>query len=222
MVISTNAAIKASYKRCLIRKQGDCRQRKKEETKGAETTLSRLWVISENITAVAFLSAPGGYFNTVSAFKGNNSLLVTKQQCFFSCSVLQCDSGVFSQAGPEIWAKLAADREAQSSPFCLPEIITHMYIYSGFSCPSLKNLMARFHIRPVFNIFFFAVRVCKKKLWWMIVTDNLPCAGNPLTCHVRCVLQCTTRFIDVIFRTFQLCSGIRNKIKVFPFLLAVD
>lgn len=83
MVIGTNAAIKASYKRCLIRKQGDCRQRKKEETKGAETTLSRLWVISENITAVAFLSAPGGYFNTVPAFKGNNSLLVAKQQCFF-------------------------------------------------------------------------------------------------------------------------------------------
>lgn len=103
MVVGTNAAMKASYKRCLIRKQGDCRQRKKEETKGAETTLSRLWVISENITAVAFLSAPGAYFNTVSAFKGNNSLPVTKQQWVFSlCSALQCDSGVFSQAGPEI------------------------------------------------------------------------------------------------------------------------
>lgn len=83
MVVGTNAAMKASYKRCLIRKQGDCRQRKKEETKGAETTLSRLWVISENITAVAFLSAPGAYFNTVSAFKGNNSLPVTKQQWVF-------------------------------------------------------------------------------------------------------------------------------------------
>lgn len=167
MVIGTNAALKASYKRCLIRKQGDCRQRKKEETKGAETTLSRLWVISENITAVAFLSAPGAYFNTVSAFKGNYSLLVTKQQCFFPCSALQCDSGVFSQAGPEIWAKLAADREAQSSPFCLSEIITHTSIYSGLSCSSLRNLMAWFQIRPVFT--FFLLWGC---LWEEVVVND--------------------------------------------------
>lgn len=35
---------RGATKRCLNRKQGDCRQRKKEETKGValETTLSRL------------------------------------------------------------------------------------------------------------------------------------------------------------------------------------
>lgn len=48
-------------KRCLNRKQRDCRQRKKEETKGAETTLSRLWVISENISAAALLIASYKY-----------------------------------------------------------------------------------------------------------------------------------------------------------------
>lgn len=47
---------RGALKPCLNRKQRDCRQRRKEETKGAETTLSRLWVITENTTVVARLS----------------------------------------------------------------------------------------------------------------------------------------------------------------------
>lgn len=52
---------KGATKRGLNRKQRDCRQRKKEETKGAETTLSRLWVISLNTSAEAFLSTSRDY-----------------------------------------------------------------------------------------------------------------------------------------------------------------
>lgn len=52
---------KGATKRCLNRKQRDCRQREKEETKGVETTMSRLWVISENTRVVALLSTSDDY-----------------------------------------------------------------------------------------------------------------------------------------------------------------
>lgn len=56
-------AISARFlKRCLNRKQGDSRQRKKEETKGSQTALSTMFDISLNKGAVPFPSASYGCF----------------------------------------------------------------------------------------------------------------------------------------------------------------
>lgn len=93
---------RGATKRCLNRKQRDCRQREKEETKGAGTTLSRLWVISENIGAFASPLYMMIMDVIMSFFQVNNLLLETKQQWSFFCAVLQCDSVVFSPVGPEI------------------------------------------------------------------------------------------------------------------------
>lgn len=64
---------RGASKRCLNRKQIHCRQRKKEETKGAETTLSRLSVITQNTTAIAPLN-DYGYFSQYHA-------LILQEQC---------------------------------------------------------------------------------------------------------------------------------------------
>lgn len=128
-------------------------------------------------------------------FKENNLLLVTNQLGFF-CSVLHCDSVVFSPPGPEIWAnvKPVCDTGALSSPFVcdtLSQLCWPRLKLKG----SLEVQSAQYRIRLLFTFyccecFLYFV----KGSWWrMIVACNLPCSWKPpdLPCRMFSILQYT-------------------------------
>lgn len=81
--------------------------------------------------------------------------MVTHQTLGSFCPVLQCDSVVFSPAGPEMWAKPPSDAGAQSFPPLL--------FASHFLCPSATK--SDFSVRLNVHIWLLWVsRVCERKL----------------------------------------------------------
>lgn len=105
----------------------------------------------------------------------------------FFCPVLQCDSVVFSTAGPEIWAKPATDSS-------LPPFVCYRSSHDKLNSVVNRLETKRHSFEPDQFSHLIAVSVfgsLRKEVGGEWLTGSLPCAGNPLTYPVLCSVQHT-------------------------------